>query len=501
MISFKPLKDPFKILLLVMIIIIAAQSTILLKNPPIWPDEAIYADIANNWLNEQRLGPDIWQETFNGATQHFYWYPPFFFVLIASYFKLFGLSIVSQRLLSQTASIIFLAVFFLLAKSLFKNQKMPIMAIIPIIGLALDPFFSRAARLGRPEMVVMLLGSLSFLAYIKSTNSKNTLRIRHFLLIISGILSSVAFLTHLLGGTFFAAAILTNLLFKEKMKFFKSQKFYLFGLSFLVAPSVWALSILPNFAVFKEQFFLARKAADEYSPFILQLAFGDTFYQTLFLSYVLISAAFFLVIIVKRAQNLVPFAIILSLSWVTIIYGKGTWYFVYVVPWVYLAATYLIGRFFEELQKKSSKSLIFQASAATFLITFLAGIFFNIKLIIDLWPNKYSYGLFMKKILTLVPESKTVFLSSIPDPYFGFKSQGRKNTLYEFPVVQIEKEKFLNLLNNSDYIVFNGVYNSMTELLPAYINKNTQNTISIGSENQYKALIIELKPRNQREAP
>ena len=506
MFRFKSLNIHLQILLALLTVFILQSTILLIKDPPIWPDEAIYADIAINWLNEKRLGPDIWLDAYPGATEHFYSYPPIFLLIVATYFKTFGTSIETQRLISQTAAIIFLFVFLCLFKSISQNKKVHFLLVLPLIGLVLDPFFSQASRIARPEMTVTLIGSLGFLAYIKAKNSNGSL----LLFTISGLLISFSFLTHFLGGMIFTISVLLSFLLQEKFNLIKSKSFYVFIFSFLILPSFYLLSVLPNLDVFKYQLLLYAGTISEYFYFVLKLVYtSDILPQILITTYATISVIFIIKTIKSKTRELTPFAVILSVSWIVSVYSKEVWYFFYVIPWIYLAAAILLQDFatnyfrnFLKLQKRKFLHLMaIEGPIILIILMFLAVFLSTFRLVNTFWGDKYSYHLFVKSVLSTVPESKTVFLSSIPDPYFGFKSQGRKNTLYEFPVVQIEKEKFLNLLNNSDYIVFNGVYNSMTELLPAYINKNTQNTTSIGSENQYKALIIELKPRNQRETP
>ncbi|MBI2326953.1 glycosyltransferase family 39 protein [Candidatus Curtissbacteria bacterium] len=496
------------ILILPLIVLAVETFTLFLKNPPVWPDEAIYANIASNWLTEKRLGPDIWLDAYPGATDHFYSYPPLFFLIIGAYFKLFGASIESQRLISQTAAIVFLIVFFFLVKSIFPNKKVHVLFILPLIALILDPFFSRASRIARPEMTVTLIGSLGFLAFIKSRNSHNP-AISHLLTIICGILTSFALLTHFLGGMIFTISILLNFLFQDKFRLIKSKNFYLFILSFLTAPFLYFLSILPNWTIFQYQLLTYSKAVSEYSYFVLSLIYStNTVHQILIITYIAATVSFIIKTAINKSQELIPFAIILCVSWIAVVYYKEVWYFFYVIPWIYLSASFIFIEFFTKyfknfikLQKRNFFHLV--AIEAPIILTslmFMVGLFYTLKLIYTYLPNKYSYHLFEKRILDVIPQNKTVFLSSIPDPYFALKLRGT-NTLYEFPVVTIEKEKFLELLDNSDYIIFTNVYSKTSSLLPAYISKNAQKTITIGSKDQYQTHVFELKPKDQRQKP
>ena len=139
-----------RVLFAFLILIFIIQSKVLiLKNPPVWPDEAIYADIVDNFINEKKMAPNIWQEAYPGATEHFYSYPPVFFYLLAGWVKLFGFSILTLRVFSVVSSAIFAVVFFSFAKLFFRGKNAAFYALLPIIGLSFDHFFAQFYLLSR----------------------------------------------------------------------------------------------------------------------------------------------------------------------------------------------------------------------------------------------------------------------------------------------------------------------------------------------------------------
>ena len=501
MFRFKSLKLHHQILLVLLTVFILQSTILLIKDPPIWPDEAIYADIAKNWITDRRLGPDVWQDAYLGARQHFYSYPPTFLYLLTVWFKIFGFSIVNQRLLSLTISVAFAIVFFLFAKSFFKNNPL-LFALLPLFTLTIDPFFSQSTRISRPEIVVIFFGTVSLLMLRIPSSPKTNLKVRGLAVICSGVFSSLAFLTHFIGG-FFAFAIFIIFLIQERFKIFYSKKFYLYLLSFIFLPIVWGASILKDVETFKEQLFLFSGAVQEYYPFVYKNLFhGDPTSQILFIGYVSVSITFVAYALLIRNINHLILATLITVSWLVVTYGKEVWYFVYVTPFIYLAASVLLYELLRAKVKKSDlRHLTCEVSTASFIIVFMLNIFFNFNLISHSAGDKYSYKLFVENILDKVPDNKTVFLSSIPDPYYGFKIRNPESKIYEFPVVRIKKEKFLKLLNDSDYIISNGIYNDLMPDLPQYISMNSAQISEIGGNNQYWAQIIELKPLNQRQMP
>src|SRR3990167_9666327 len=195
MFRFKSLKLHHQILLALLTVFILQSTILIVKDPPVWPDEAIYADIAKNWMTDRRLGPDVWQDAYLGARQHFYSYPPIFLYSLGVWFKTFGFSIISQRLFSLTIGVAFAIVFFFFAKSFFKNNPL-LYALLPLFTLTIDPFFAQSTRISRPEIVVIFFGTVSLLMLRIPSSPKTNLKVRGLAVICSGVFSSLAFLTH-----------------------------------------------------------------------------------------------------------------------------------------------------------------------------------------------------------------------------------------------------------------------------------------------------------------
>lgn len=494
--------------LILITIFIALQSIIMLKNPPIWPDEAIFTDISNNWLNKHKLNTNLWLNTYTQANNHWYSYPPIYFYTQAMWLKFFGLSITSVRLLSLTFTFVFAITFFFLIK-LFLNEKHSVkskinpnwLALTTLAALLIDPLFFRATHFARAEIIVLFLGTLGFYTFTKSIQDKNVKKGSMILISTAGLLFGLAFLTHFIGA-FFVLSALISLFLKEKISVFKSANFYLLLFSFLALPIIWLTSIFNNLEIFINQLLLLRNVLADLTPYIFNLILEEPAIQILTIIYILTTLIFIIYILTIKTRHYLPLCSLLIIAWFTVIFGKEIWYFIYVLPWIYLSASILIYNLFAKPQKPSGQITLLQMVGILFVINCSINIFLILNLARNFSGNKYSYQDFTENIIKKIPKEKSIFLSTIPDPYFALKASPNKYTLYEFPIVSISKENYLRLLNESDYLVYNGIHNAWaTGVLPEYIKLNTQEIFKIEGKNQYQTQVIKLIPRNQRQTP
>lgn len=161
------------------IVFILIGLALFLKEPPVWPDEAIYADIAQNLVQDNRLGTDLWRETIPGVENYALWYPPVFFYLLSFWFKIFGFSIINQRLLSFLMAIVVIIFYTLLSKELIKKDKnnLALIVILSLFGLISDVVFLKASRVSRPEIFILAFGFVAFWFFWQSLKGEKN----HFL--------------------------------------------------------------------------------------------------------------------------------------------------------------------------------------------------------------------------------------------------------------------------------------------------------------------------------
>lgn len=483
----------------VLIIVSLVAFDFFLKDPAIWPDEAIWADIANNILKEGRLGTDLLSGTFPGIEKCACWYPSLFFYTIAGWFKLFGLSIISLRLLSVIFSILFLIVFYLFSKLFTKSRWVPILTISLLI---IDLTFIRTARLSRPEIFIMFWGMLSFYLFKTAENYPSTKKGK-LLIALSGISASFAVLNHFFG-IFYFFALITYLLIKDRLKVFLSPGIYLLSFSFLLPVIIWLILIHPYWDILREQLTLVmtRKGS---SQIWMLVVFRDRMWslKLAYLGYLLTTLIFLIYGSLKRSRQYLFLSVTLAVTWIFFIDGKELWYTIYILPLTYLAATLLLE------QTLHTKSIFkfgrYLLISIILLLLLLPNLNLHYNAIASMAGDNFSYSKFTESILKVIPDRKTVFLSSIPDPYFGFKKYQRQNTLYEFPLLPTKTftEDYLKVLEKSDFIIYNGSYEGvyMPDFLPQYIEKNSLKTYKIIEKGQYQAIVVELKPKEQRVKP
>jgi hypothetical protein len=164
-------------------------------NPPPWPDEAIYADIATTILTQHKAATTLWQGFVPGVEEAALWYPQLFFYLTALIHIFTGSSYISQRLVAMFAAVV---VIFLLSHLFHKPAKPKAywLALMPLLSLAVDYQFVRNARLFRPEIFVLLTISLALYLNRHSISK-----------VVIGILCSIAVLLHPLSILFTGAFI------------------------------------------------------------------------------------------------------------------------------------------------------------------------------------------------------------------------------------------------------------------------------------------------------
>ncbi|MFA5933206.1 MAG: hypothetical protein WCV81_02995 [Microgenomates group bacterium] len=205
----------------------------------------------------------------------------------------------------------------------------------------------------------------------------------------------------------------------------------------------------------------------------------------------------------RKKLELFIIAFPLVLSWIILILNKDFWYAVYLVPLAILALYILLESYYSLWQiSKSSQNKFKVISLILLCFTIFLS---NLKLHIDILRieggEKYSYQQYITEIRQLIPDSKSVFTSAIPDPYYAFLDR-KNNKLIRFPQSYIERNTFLEMLNDSDFIIYNGSFSySREDLVLNYFKLNYSKLTQIGGPEQYQGVVVELKPRDQRKNP
>lgn len=480
------------------------KAIFILKIPPIWRDESVFSAIAYNIINYHEIRLDLWGDSFIGSTQHYLAYPPIFFYLLSLWLKVWGFSIYAQRSLTILAGIAFFTIFYYFLKQTVKNLginssiKLGPVYFLVIFALVFDSTFFITTTASRPEIFVLITGILS-LIFFQKAEMKNGIKKRDFFLKLSGALAGVTFLLHFIGIFFFLSEI-AYLLVIYRSNFFKKRIFNFFMLYFFIPILLWIMSLIPNIELFIKQaelIFLSRTSGPNWYHMVLSSPSLEL--RTLYISYLVVSIFFLIYSLTSKNKKNLLFVILLLLSWILSYFGRIQPYAAFPLPIVYTCLTILVveslthrGRIFKFLFVKWIGGLL--------SIT-LIGLNFNFMYqnALSLGGDDYSYEYFSKKVLEIIPPGKTIYLATIPNLYYAFKERG-DNKFYQYSEVPISREIYINSLNQVDYIVYNGPYEGpeLSSVTKDYVSNNTSKFFYINEPFQYGAIVIELKPRDQR---
>lgn len=471
----------YALLLCALFLSLIITFDLFLKEPPVWPDEGGLANFAIQ-VNKNPLN-------------YYSYYPSIYIIVLAKWFNIFGVSIVNQRGLSLIGGILCIFISFLILKQL--QLKKQIFLFIALILLITDFTFLQATRVGRPEIWTIFFGLLSIYFLYKYINSEYK---KYWFYLISFITAIISGLFHF-NGFIFLGVLVSVTLINFKNMIIKNTKQLIFT-SLLYFPLILLL-------IFRFSYFIS------FIPLRLKISFAqETWLTTVFtskplelklvyLSLILISLMF-LFYFLKNYKKKLVLATSLIFSWLVLIINKDFWYAVFLVIFVIFTLAFLMDRSFDNWQtnKISNSFLIFFVTIFLATTLFISNTKFHFEILNNEGGDKYSYEKFIEKIQENIPDNKTVFSSSIPDTYYAFV-QRKNNKFARYPQGFVSVDYYLEIFNNTDYIIFNGIYgdNYYGDIVLRYIEKNKLNVYQIGEPDQYQAYIIELKSKEQRVNP
>lgn len=477
---------------------IVAASQLLLE-PHIWPDEAYLADIAGNILKNGTWGTNLWGNLIFGAQNHVYWYPPLYLLSLAGFFKIFGNSIFSQRIFSVIIGGAFLYIFYILGKSINANYKpltRNLIIFLSIILLITDTIFQKGTRIGRPETLVLFFISLGLYLFVSVFNKTNPKK--DFIYFLAGLSMGLASISHLLSVLFFIA-IVSIILIREKSSILKSRRnLYLF-LGFIIPLVLWIIIIFPNYYTLLKQLSLQR----HYHKLVIShieaiYRYGSINGKIAYIIYITLSLLALGWSLIKKNLKHLLMVFILLLGWFICIFGKLEWYSIYLLPFIYFLSIEISYAFIK------SKKWPQRITGVTVVIALVYLAIVNINPSIQSYniniTHKQDYENLGKEITAIIPRGKSVYLSSIPDLYFVLRD---KYTLYQFPPLPPKVNEYLNLLDQTDYVVINNHLEAIYVggLLSRYADINKTAEYTVGRLTLYPVQVIELISRNQRYKP
>lgn len=451
---------------------------LLLKEPMVWPDEAAFASVAREMASGERI-------------LRVFEYPPLPFYLTAGVFKIFGFSITNQRLLSLGAAALFLVPFFFLTRMTVKNKFFTYLVLSFMI---LDFTFLKGAKAGRPEIFLLTSGTAMLWLLLKLFEEKARGGKELLYSVLGGLLGGVSFLTHPVAVVFLSSVVFIYLIYL-KTRIFTSRGFYFFAATLAVLPALaFRFNILD----------LSTSAAARLAVGSMQQTWLVTVFQTqtwelklAYIGYLTITLLFILLSLFKRDRIYFALSGLLLLSWAAALYGRMFWYYLLPLPFIYLSGGIMLSEAFARWKRGFVYLLLIIVPVAAL----------NLALNFKVWNlmggEKYSYELFTNNALTVIPPGQTIFLSTIPDLYYGLKTSRPADTVYEFASSVIPRDDYLKRLDEAGYIVYNGSYDEafFGDLLVRYIELNKERISQIGGPHQFNAFVIKLKTQQSRQHP
>jgi hypothetical protein len=441
------------------------------SHPPVWPDEAIYADIAATFLATGHTGTSLWQGFVPKVETAALWYSPMFFHATALWHWLGGSSYLSQRLVAH----IFAILVIMITIKLFRPAppRRLIWAILPLIALVLDYQFQHLSRIYRPEIFVMALILLS-LKISQTLSSKR--------LFIIGSLHGTGILLHPLATIFMLAMAIYIVAMSNTRK---HLGWYCLGVALPVM--VWGVTIFRHWPVFISQLTLMYQRKTSEFGWFVAMGQQSPLWALQFTAYLITSIWFIYLAWSKSTYHRYRLvATFLAAAWFIAFYGKMNWYYLYLYPLMYLCIHYL-----------AITLSITHLNRLKVLLTLIIviSLYHHSHTINQLNQGNYSLEQHYQAILNAVPDNRTVLLSSIPDPYFAFKAAGRNNRLIAFPTMPISLDTYREILSQVDYVIYGNSYDHVIvgDFLLHYLKTHHLRTTLIGEPGEYQTTIVQLK--------
>ncbi len=229
-------------LFIICILYILLTIPFLVSSPLIWYDEGLLSEVSWHFANEGSFKQPVWTGYLD--YEEFSTHPNYgYFLILALFFKLFGLGIIQARLVSVIAGFLLLTTVYHMTKQMTTKRT----AVIAALVLAINPLFILSARMVRQEMMLTLFGFLAFSLIVLGCKEQNKKKVRYFL--FSGVIAAYAILVHL-NGIFITLALCCVIL---SCRCWKGFFYFIIGLIIGISPYI--LFLLLNWEIFSTQFF------------------------------------------------------------------------------------------------------------------------------------------------------------------------------------------------------------------------------------------------------
>lgn len=378
--------------------------------PPIWPDEVLFSSAAKNLAMGNNFKTDVLEGIIYGMDQATLWITPLYIILLSFMYYFTNESLFFGRLFSFLIGILNLFIFYKLIHHITKQKKI---AIFFVFLLVLEHSFLRGSNIIRMEILNLffILCSIYFL-------EKKSFW--------SGIFIGLAGLTHPISIflVFFVFFYFKN--FKDILK--------IYFIVFLIM-SPWFFYAIKYWEIFKFQFLaqLTRKTTHyEFQSLIYffkviggQFQSKINFILVFFLFFFILGMGIFFIRFYEKKYFFLNVIVFL-----TVFFSSESWYVIYLFPFMFIH----LGSYINLKKKIKWFSLILTSIIIGFIQIIILIKLFRIK---NEYKAEYNQWIFF--LNQNLKECKSVYLHTIPDPYFHLE----KNRIYkEFPPYGLLKSDF-----------------------------------------------------------
>ncbi|HLL74674.1 MAG TPA: glycosyltransferase family 39 protein [Pyrinomonadaceae bacterium] len=216
------------------------------KSP--WSDEAWFAQAGLNLAARGEMTTPVLETAgtkFKGLDRHTYWVMPLHLVAQAGWYKVFGFSLLSMRMLSAVFGVLALLAWYVVVRALAGERRV---ALLTVVLLACDYIFVQAASFGRMDMMSHALGALGLAAYLHWRERDLTRAV-----LAGQSLIAASGLTHPNGGVMFFAGLLFLTLYLDRGRL-RPRHLALAAVPYLLGALGWGAYILQAPSDFVAQF-------------------------------------------------------------------------------------------------------------------------------------------------------------------------------------------------------------------------------------------------------
>ena len=407
--------------------------------PVVWPDEVLFYNPAEELFRHGVMRTTVLSGLIPGMERVTFWMPPLFIISLAAVFSVFGESLYVARMFSSVLSFAAVLLVYQIAKSLeLKKGRI----LVPILFVT-DFLFIRVSHSSRMEGMTMLLGLLAI--YIILENSawlQDPVKP-----LLAGFFSGLAFLSHPFGAVYGVVG-LASLFYKKNAK----SIFYFISAGMLPLAG-WVYYIYPETDLLKIQFGaqLARKKEllatftlfDKFKILLSGYRFSYMKLLQIFISGLGVIYIFHAVKKDRVFQFLVFWLLFLV---VAVFFSTEIWYLVHIIPPFYLVLLYIL----QKEKKHTSWPIGASVAMNLFLVFWL--FYSNFYLINAKQKTAEFYNLMADEI----GSRKKIYLQSIPDPWFYFKSRFPDKEFREFipGELPIDETFYMPEIQKQDVFIF-----------------------------------------------